>query len=103
MKKLSVLILSLIIIISFAACSKEIFEESTNAETQTTSGDTEGYMNSDDNKTLIIYFSRYGNTDFSNDADATSSASIVIYNDENTVQLNILQILLKKMSAEMFI
>lgn len=81
MKKLILLILTLIISISFAACSNEVFEE-TESNPETTLNNNTNDSNESSDKILIAYFSRYGNTDFDDDVDAASSASIVIDNDE---------------------
>lgn len=81
MKKLGVLILSLIIVVSFVSCSKDVFEEVTDNITETTLNYNSDKVHKNSSKILIAYFSRYGNTDFSDDVDATSSASIVIDND----------------------
>lgn len=62
MKKTVTLLLSLLLICSLTAC-----------------GNREQEMENSD--ILIVYFSRYGNTEYPDDVDATTSASIVI--DEN--------------------
>ena len=99
-KILSVLLVSLLIF-SFAACGSEknisqgSGEESTETSAQESSGkddfsheedisDAQQTLGSEDggkdqpaNNILIVYFSRWGNTDYPDDVDATTSASIV--------------------------
>lgn len=82
MKKSIAFILSLIMILSFAACSNEVFEETESNPETTLNNNTNDLLNESSDKILIAYFSRYGNTDFADDVDAASSASIVIDNDE---------------------
>ena len=66
MKKIGVLILSFIIVISFAACSNEISESTTENKSETTNSTTiqsaENTKNStsEGSKTLVVYFSRTG-------------------------------------------
>lgn len=69
-KILSVLLVSLLIF-SFAACGSEknISQGSGEESTETSAQESSGI--------LIVYFSRWGNTDYPDDVDATTSASIV--------------------------
>lgn len=103
MKKTAALLLSLLLMCSLAACDSQKQEaqssesasttdtlapvESVNpsetegvepAETESAQEPTENPINSN---ILIVYFSRWGNTNYPDDVDATTSASIVV--DEN--------------------
>lgn len=92
-KILSVLLVSLLIF-SFASCGSEknisqgSGEESTETFAQESSGkddfsheedisDAQQTLGSEGGGILIVYFSRWGNTDYPDDVDATTSASIV--------------------------
>lgn len=75
----------LIMTVTLTGCSKD---SSTikNVDNQPVQSVDEGKQDSNEKieskKTLIAYFSRVGNTDFPDDVDASSSASILTYNDQ---------------------
>lgn len=69
MKKSLAFILSIFMMLSLAACSAKPSGTEASASEET------------DNSILIVYFSRWGNTEYPDDVDATTSASIVA--DEN--------------------
>ncbi|NCB99123.1 MAG: hypothetical protein EOM34_00385 [Clostridia bacterium] len=77
MKKTQLLALFLLISVCISACGqsqktiRHVSEEVTTTETETVIEQKE------DNRILIVYFSRYGNTDYPEDVDATTSASII--------------------------
>ncbi len=92
MKKLWALLLALLLVFSIVGCNSNQIkqpQESTAEETepqtipeetltkQPESSDTETPVENG-NSTLIVYFSRWGNTDYPDGVDATTSASIVI-------------------------
>ncbi len=101
MRKILSLLLVSLLIFSFAACGSEknisqgSGEESTETSAQESSGkddfsyeedisDVQQTLGSEDggkdqsaSNILIVYFSRWGNTDYPDDVDATTSASIV--------------------------
>lgn len=95
MKKITVLLLSLLLICSLTACSDQRQQTENNAfssdedaadlTNNTDPSETEHIQDPtgdlSDNHILIVYFSRYGNTEYPDDVDATTSASIVA--DEN--------------------
>lgn len=91
MKKLWISLLSPLLIFSIVGCSSNpanqptegsTEKESFQAMTEETSleqpeGDEAVEPEEDENNILIAYFSRWGNTDYPEDVDATTSASIV--------------------------
>jgi flavodoxin len=94
MRKILSLLLVSLLIFSFAACGSEknisqgSGEESTETFAQESSGkddfsheedisDAQQTLGSEGGGILIVYFSRWGNTDYPDDVDATTSASIV--------------------------
>lgn len=87
MKKIFLLLMLLVPAMTFAGCSDE------NDDSQTEIPDTPGNPGGDDNdddepgpvnlgngKILIAYFSRWGNTNYPADVDASTGASIIINN-----------------------
>ena len=70
MKKFLYLLLATVIVFNLSACSSQ-----TAAESEPLS--TEAANHNVDHNALIVYFSRYGNTEFTDDVDATTSASII--------------------------
>lgn len=74
MRRILSLMLSMIIVFSITACSKNT-EHSQESSEQTIES------NLSTSNILIAYFSRWGNTDYPEDVDATTSASIVIDED----------------------
>lgn len=92
MKNLWTLLLPLLLVISFAGCDSNQTAQMTESimgetETQTVTEESqteqpEGIKNvesvENENSILIVYFSRWGNTDYPDDVDATTSASLVI-------------------------
>lgn len=72
-KILSVLLVSLLIF-SFVSCG---------SEKNISQGS--GEENTETSNILIVYFSRWGNTDYPDDVDATTSASIVPDGDGDMV------------------
>lgn len=95
--KRGALILSILTMLSVAACGtessgqeeKETIDDSSQAVTEEETSDTEPETSemvetlAEENSSniLIVYFSRWGNTEYPDDVDATTSASIVV--DEN--------------------
>lgn len=91
MKKLWILLLSLLFIFSIVGCGSNQTPQRTESsmgkmETQTVTEESQS-ESSEGSKTvepvenessiLIVYFSRWGNTDYPDDVDATTSASII--------------------------
>lgn len=89
MKKGLAFILSIFMMLSVAACGaessgqeeNETFGDSTQAVTEEETADTETSAEEASSNILIVYFSRWGNTEYPDAVDATTSASIVA--DEN--------------------
>ncbi|MGN0634478.1 MAG: flavodoxin [Oscillospiraceae bacterium] len=91
MKKTTVILLSMLLLCSFTACENqeqnaEIGEtvslsDSIRQTEVTSTSEMETFFEtpevSQSSKILIVYFSRYGNTEYPDDIDATTSASIV--------------------------
>lgn len=73
MKTTKLLVLFLMISVLMSACGQSQ-ETTKNVSQEVPAAETE---NATDNHILITYFSRYGNTDYPEDVDATTSASIV--------------------------
>lgn len=69
-------------LISLTACSNPDQHPMINNEQENSQMENIPNSNSSTNKTLVIYFSRWGNTNYPEDIDASTSASIVI-EDEN--------------------
>lgn len=84
MKKIIATLIAIAISIAFSGCSNQgdIVITSDNTTPETTLGNDTTVSDNSSEKILIAYFSRYGNTDFEDDVDASSSASIVIDSDE---------------------
>lgn len=96
MKRITTLLLSLLLMYSLAACGsqREETENNESSSTENTSTSTESTEPSEtesaqeptenlsDSNILIVYFSRYGNTEYSDNVDATTSASIVADGNE---------------------
>ena len=92
MKRAAVFLSALLLACSVVACGK--VEQETEAShsipteesslsvqgtnNQETSQVQEPVADAESNKILIVYFSRYGNTEYPDDVDATTSASIVV-------------------------
>lgn len=72
MKKKKIAILCLVLVCLLAGCSKE--KGTADISTST---------NKEESKILIAYFGRWGNTDFPDGIDASTSASVVIGKDDN--------------------
>lgn len=93
MKRLTAILLSLLMVLGLAACSQTDTPETPSSspsniedsipESEDNTPESEGESNSttDGGNILIAYFSRYGNTEYPDDVDATTSASIVIDNE----------------------
>lgn len=89
-KKLIAVFMTLILAGSLAACSKS--DEASQGAKSTGQGNVRSVTsrNTETNQSegkkqshaLIVYFSRFGNTDYPNDIDASSSASIVLDGDK---------------------
>ena len=79
MKKIVVYLLALVCMLSLTACQKDNTSDKQNANVAEESNE---YDEQDSNKVLTVYFSRYGNTEFKNDIDTSTSASIVVENDK---------------------
>ena len=96
MKRITTLLLSLLLMYSLAACGsqREETENNESSSTENTSTSTESTEPSEtesaqeptenlsESNILIVYFSRYGNTEYSDNVDATTSASIVADGNE---------------------
>ena len=85
MKKLFILCMLLLPAFTFAGCSKDENEPQT--ENSNDSGSNEDNNNQEpetpgNGKTLIAYFSRWGNTNYPDNVDASTGASIIINNGE---------------------
>lgn len=98
MKKATNILLSLLLVVSLAACGTQRqempssapsvsvtdtpapleSEESSQVESTPEPTEIPADSSAADSKVLIAYFSRWGNTDYPADVDATTSASIVI-------------------------
>lgn len=98
MKKATNILLSLLLLVSLAACGSQRqempssslpvsvtdtpapleSEESSQVESSPESTEIPADSRATDSKVLIAYFSRWGNTEYPTDVDATTSASIVI-------------------------
>lgn len=97
MKKISILIFSLALALSLPACAggsvgktAQNISDDNSAESMAAaeeeSTETEKPVETEEisgNHVLIAYFGRWGNTEFPDDVDASSSASIVIGRNEN--------------------
>lgn len=87
MKKSLALILSILMIFSLAACGAESsgLEETEpivdSSQSVTEEEPVESPMEKDSSNILIVYFSRWGNTEYPDSVDATTSASIVVDNN----------------------
>ncbi len=100
MKKLSALFTALLMLFSLTACESTSAPSNgtntsspagTNSSTAGTSSEKSENQSAEtagnapqengDSKILIVYFSRWGNTDYPSDVDATTSASIVVDNE----------------------
>lgn len=77
MKILTILMISFLVV-SLTACSNT--NQHTFNSSDPVSSQKENIPNTDlsVNKTLVVYFSRWGNTDYPDDIDASTSASIVV-------------------------
>lgn len=96
MKKITALLLCLLLTCSLAACGSQgqetEYKESSSPEApaasteSTTPSEPERVQESTENlagsNILIVYFSRYGNTEYPDDVDATTSASIIADGNE---------------------
>lgn len=96
MKRITTLLLSLLLMYSLAACGsqREETENNESSSTENTSTSTESTEPSEtesaqeptenlsESNILIVYFLRYGNTEYSDNVDATTSASIVADGNE---------------------
>lgn len=86
MKKLTALLLSLLMVLGLAACSQTNMSETpgssqNNTESNAPASGNKNNSTADGGNILIAYFSRYGNTNYPDDVDASTSASIVIDNE----------------------
>lgn len=93
MRKLAAILLLLLMVLGLAACSQTDTPEAPSSspsniedsipESGDNTPESEGESNASTNggNILIAYFSRYGNTNYPDDVDASTSASIVIDND----------------------
>lgn len=93
MRKLTAILLSLLMVLGLAACSQtdtpetpgsspsNIEDSIPESEDNTPESEDESNASADSGNILIAYFSRYGNTDYPDDVDASTSASIVIDNE----------------------
>lgn len=78
MKKTLTLLLAIGCLFSLTACQKNIEEENKQIEYKREKAEANS-----ENKVLIIYFSRYGNTKYTQDIDASTSASVIIEEGES--------------------
>lgn len=86
MKKITNYILIFLSCLCLFACSGEKNSNKNNSANSSSLNKNTNRQNIDketknDSKALIVYFSRFGNMDFPNDVDATSSASVIIKDD----------------------
>ena len=87
MKKIFLLLMLLVPAMTFAGCSDgnddpqtEIPDTPDNPGGDDNDGDEPGPVNPGNGKILIAYFSRWGNTNYPADVDASTGASIIINN-----------------------
>lgn len=91
MKKIGVLLLSLVLVLSLSACTensegemlKNTFDNNSSESMVSMEDKPEETEEISESRVLIAYFGRWGNTEFSDDVDASTSASIVIGRDGN--------------------
>lgn len=91
MKKIGVLLLSLVLVLSLSACAensegetlKNTFDNNSSESMVSMEDKPEETEEISESRVLIAYFGRWGNTEFSDDVDASTSASIVIGRDGN--------------------
>lgn len=77
-----VLISMMIVVYTVISCAKERNDElQTNDFAMENIGRDSEYERVENKRNLIVYFSRYGNTDYPENVDATTSASIVSINN----------------------
>lgn len=86
MRKITAFLLSLLMALGLAACSQTDTPETpsssqSNIENSIPESEGESNSNTDGGNILIAYFSRYGNTNYPDNVDASTSASIVIDNE----------------------
>ncbi len=94
MKRIQSVLLTFSLLFLLTACSKEEPSQESGGQTINPSSQQESVSASEAvlepestesgqsaNNTLIVYFSRWGNTEYPSNVDATSSASIVINGD----------------------
>jgi len=77
MKKILLILMALILV----GCQNAQTDSSLQDNTNQLNKDTNNLVNSDQ-KILVAYFSRVGNTDFPSDVDTSSSASIIVDGDK---------------------
>lgn len=90
MKKILIFIMLLAPLMTFAGCGD--IDDNPQIENPDDSGsdnnngnnNDDGNMNSDNGKILIAYFSRWGNTNYPADVDASTGASIIISNGKRS-------------------
>lgn len=92
-KKRTAILLSLFMMLGLAACSQTDTPETPDSsqsnaekdisefEDNTPESEGESNLSADSGNILIVYFSRYGNTNYPDDVDASTSASIVTDNE----------------------
>ncbi|MBD5531180.1 MAG: hypothetical protein HDQ98_03110 [Lachnospiraceae bacterium] len=97
MKRILSLLIVILLLISFSACSNAREQEQTEGRSSEQADIKTGFQageNNDEyvsaidseageeeNHILVVYFSRWGNTNYPDDVDATTSASIVVDGD----------------------
>lgn len=85
-KKIILLFIALIFIFSLATCknynSQAEISKAQNSSAVEKNNITKKSKNTNSNKILIAYFSRWGNTDYTENVDANTSASIVLKEGE---------------------
>ena len=96
-KKLLMFLFVSMMTFTLAACNTETSSTNKQSNTETASKNSAAVVKkSEIKKILIVYFSRVGNTNFSNDVDALASASIRIENKKLTGNTQVIANMINK-------
>lgn len=79
MKKMYSVIAAVLLVTSIAACGNAAIENGTQSQQAVVAAD--GQQAIKNNKVLVVYFSRWGNTNYPDNVDASTSASIIAAGD----------------------
>lgn len=104
MRKFLSLFLAVYMIFSLAACAQNEPESvpPENSNTQNSSQESTDSVAGENNRILIAYFSRYGNTEYPDDVDASTSASIVIDGERYGTTEYMARMIQKTVGGELF-